>query len=391
LLIKQKLAVENGKYDSLSILPHYLWQKLSGEKKERTLSPLDVAGVLGNDQLTHLRKVIEAKGVLLFPFWHLEHWMVAIVDFGNRKFLVAEGKYWTVPVNLRRLLFSFLKSVASDAMEGFPPMARMKCPIQVDSHSCGIVALSVLQGFCVNDKEEDQWSQDAHHGYRLLWLERLLKHHDPNLQFDVESSAAQRFLQQHLRSLSTGAKAPGPEPERSRSHQNHHCGELAKLWDEIQVDSEDLQEESISDLRTGPDSPDLDFIQSNPHVNDATNDYIQPDCHPYPELRDLYSHGVNYPQPPVLASLTNDRNYRHDPLPYSMDPIEPGQKQCQFCGPPWNILPIQDLVDQQPCTMACGKRYFVEVYAKPTGCNLTHRQSERETHGRGRYSKFTLN
>src|SRR5438552_19132440 len=54
-----------------------------------------------------------------------------------------------------------------------------RCAQQKDGHSCGVVALSFIQGHCVDKFEDgDDWCDELASPYRICWLERIISHHD---------------------------------------------------------------------------------------------------------------------------------------------------------------------------------------------------------------------
>jgi len=141
-----------------------------------------------------LRALIEDKGILLFPICQDDHWYTGIVDFAHQRLCYAEGLGRNAPKNFRQNVLGFLRRISgADTLSNFEPVRPMECPKQLDANSCGIIALSFIQGFCVGDaKDEDKWDQKSSCYFRVTWLERVLKHHAPSLEFHYENAPTER-------------------------------------------------------------------------------------------------------------------------------------------------------------------------------------------------------
>ena len=63
---------------------------------------------------------------------------------------------------------------------------------------------------------------------------------------------------------------------------------------------------------------------------------------------------------------------KQDPLPYTMHTLTPEEKVCDFCGPPFKKMPAERMLFNPMCSFECGKRYVVEVLARPFGFNVIH-------------------
>src|SRR2546423_10812206 len=63
---------------------------------------------------------------------------------------------------------------------------------------------------------------------------------------------------------------------------------------------------------------------------------------------------------------------KKDPLPYTMNTLTPEEKLCDFCGPPFKKMPAETMLFNPMCSFECGKRYVVEVLARPFGFNVIH-------------------
>lgn len=78
--------------------------------------------------------------------------------------------------------------------------------------------------------------------------------------------------------------------------------------------------------------------------------------------------------PPKLqgSSTAEPRKRREDPLPFSMQRIDPNDRQCTLCGPPFDTSHSSQLRGQLVCSFECAKRYVAEVLINPHGLNICH-------------------
>jgi len=65
---------------------------------------------------------------------------------------------------------------------------------------------------------------------------------------------------------------------------------------------------------------------------------------------------------------------KQDPLPYSRAHVAPHERECQFCGPPFERFTPEEMLHPftMICSYHCGKRYVSEVLAKPYGFKVKH-------------------
>ena len=103
------------------------------------------------------------------------------------------------------------------------------------------------------------------------------------------------------------------------------------------------------------------------------------------DIKNLTRNGNDFKNIPRLNNQVPSRVRKQDPLPYSMEWMKESEKRCRYCGPPFEIVALEEMRMWQPCSFECAKRYLVETHCKQYGFNLTHYSSVPETHGRGTF------
>lgn len=103
-----------------------------------------------------------------------------MIDFKSKKIKVADSLGTSSSQQLVQAVFYMLNVVEIDTSDWNKKWNRLRCPRQNDSHSCGIAALSFIQRRIENSSlRADKWASEYSDLYRLLWLERLINHHNP--------------------------------------------------------------------------------------------------------------------------------------------------------------------------------------------------------------------
>lgn len=153
----------------------FFWEGCKQTYIEKQLS-----GILGNlfiKDISDIRTTVEA---IYFPFCERQHWFVGVIDFKSKKIKVADSLGTPPPQQLVQAVFYVLNLVEIDTSHWNTKWSRLRCPRQNDSHSCGVAALSFIQSRIVRSNlRADKWAPEYSDLYRLLWLERLINHHNP--------------------------------------------------------------------------------------------------------------------------------------------------------------------------------------------------------------------
>jgi hypothetical protein len=148
---------------------------------ERTFEDKSVSAMLSlfQRELDAVRHTVE---VVYFPFVYAEHWYLAGILFISKEILLGDSLLFGPPPDFVRTLLYFLeKCLGQDPKEwrcvGIP------FPRQRDGHSCGVVALTVLEAllseaaFCSITSRPERWTPQRESEIRMDWLRRIIERH----------------------------------------------------------------------------------------------------------------------------------------------------------------------------------------------------------------------
>lgn len=147
---------------------------------KQTYAGKELSGILGNLFKTDFSDIHTSIETIYFPFCERQHWFVGVIDFQSKQIKVADSLATPPPQQFVQILLYMLNIVEIDTSEWNTKWIRLTIPRQKDSHSCGVAALSFIQGRIEESRlRADKWTPEHSDLYRLLWLERLINHHDP--------------------------------------------------------------------------------------------------------------------------------------------------------------------------------------------------------------------
>lgn len=164
----------------------YFWQNCQTAWETKDLMP-ELA--LFNIDFDDVRHTIQS---LYFPICASGHWYVGIVSFEKKQIAFADSLNLPPPANYYEIILHLLQNILKiDTTHWYSKVMRWSCPSQTDGWSCGVVALSFLHNLC--DKSTAPWCSEMAIQFRVLWLRRIIEHHQMsvqmNQQFPLQSSS----------------------------------------------------------------------------------------------------------------------------------------------------------------------------------------------------------
>ena len=115
--------------------------------------------------------------VICFPLCHEGHWYVVSISLKDQEIQVADGLTRSPPVALVRTIKHFLSQHLNITIDRWgKEYTRISSPQQVDGHSCGPVALAVIESLYSACNYVD-WNAADEVAHRIQWIRRCINLH----------------------------------------------------------------------------------------------------------------------------------------------------------------------------------------------------------------------
>jgi len=132
--------------------------------------------------LQEFEQVRDTIDLILFPFAFQSHWYLGCISFRDETFRTGDGMSREPMEHFGTILAKVLNQYCQiDICEEGWPYERIPCPLQRDTHSCGVVVLCLLESVLAEEgvgQAPDPWTPARAVAFRINWMTRVIRRHN---------------------------------------------------------------------------------------------------------------------------------------------------------------------------------------------------------------------